>query len=105
MKFPAEFSTKVDLTRVNWEAMKPWIAKRITELLGGLEDEVLIAYVYEQLEGKKVTARGAARGSALPADRSACALVVRRFPLPPAPSPRASAACRSRWTRGSCRSA
>lgn len=55
MKFPPEFSTKVDLTKVNWDTMKPWIAKRITELLGGLEDEVLIAYVIEQLEGKKVS--------------------------------------------------
>ena len=54
MKFPAEFGTKVDLTKVNWDTMKPWIAKRITELLGGLEDEVLIAYVYEQLDNKKV---------------------------------------------------
>ncbi|PSC72111.1 serine arginine repetitive matrix 1 [Micractinium conductrix] len=53
MKFPPEFSTKVDLTAVNWDTMKPWIAKRITELLGGLEDDVLIAYVIEQLEGKK----------------------------------------------------
>ena len=54
LKFPAEFSTKVDLRKVNWEVMKPWIARRVTELLGGLEDEVLIAYVYEQMEGKKV---------------------------------------------------
>lgn len=50
--FPQEFETKVDLTRVNWEAMKPWIARRLTELLGGVEDDVLIGYVYEQLEGK-----------------------------------------------------
>lgn len=56
LKFPPEFSTKVDLTKVNWDTLKPWIAKRITELLGGLEDEVLIAYVYEQLDGKKVGA-------------------------------------------------
>lgn len=54
MKFPPEFATKVDLRRVNWDTMKPWIARRITELLGGLEDEVLIAYVIEQVEGKKV---------------------------------------------------
>ena len=37
------------------------IAKRITELLGGLEDDVLIAYVIEQLEGKKVGSREAGR--------------------------------------------
>lgn len=58
MKFPAEFGTKVDLRKVNWDAMKPWIAKRITELLGGLEDDVLIAYVVEQLEGKTVRGGG-----------------------------------------------
>jgi PWI domain len=53
MTFPAEFSTKVDLSKVQWAAMKPWIAHRLTELLGGLEDDVLIAYVYGQLEDPK----------------------------------------------------
>jgi PWI domain len=33
--------------------MKVWIAQRVTELLG-IEDDVLIAYIYEQLEGHKV---------------------------------------------------
>lgn len=56
MKFPAEYSQKVNATKVNWEVMKPWIAKRVTELLG-IEDEVLIAYIYEQVEGKKVCFR------------------------------------------------
>ena len=51
--FPAEFAVKVDLTSVNWDVMKPWIAKRVTELLG-LEDDVVIGYVNEQLEGNKV---------------------------------------------------
>ena len=53
MKFPKEFDNKLDLRPVNWEAMKGWIAKRVTELLG-IEDEVLIAYIFEQLEGKQV---------------------------------------------------
>ena len=44
---------KVALKAVNWEVMKSWIAKRVTELLG-LEDEVVIGYIYEQLEGKEV---------------------------------------------------
>lgn len=52
MKFPAEFSIKVDLTRVNWDVMKPWIAKRVTELLG-IEDDVLIGYIFEQLENHR----------------------------------------------------
>lgn len=53
MKFPKEYDTKLDLRPVNWEVMKEWIAKRVTELLG-VEDEVLIAYIFEQIEGKPV---------------------------------------------------
>jgi hypothetical protein len=30
------------MRKINLEVLKPWIATRITELLGGLEDEVLI---------------------------------------------------------------
>ena len=33
-----------------------WIAQRVTELLG-VEDDVLIGYVYEHLEGHKARAR------------------------------------------------
>lgn len=54
MKFPKEYETKVDLKKVNWEVMKTWIATRVTELLG-VEDEVLVGYVYEQLEDKEVS--------------------------------------------------
>ena len=53
MKFPKEFDLKLDLRPVNWDSMKGWIANRVTELLG-IEDEVLIAYIFEQLEGKQV---------------------------------------------------
>ena len=34
--------------------MKTWIAKRVTELLG-LEDEVVIGYIYEQFEAGEVS--------------------------------------------------
>ena len=53
LKFPKEYDLKVDLKKVNWEVMKGWVAKRITELLG-LEDEVVIGYVLEQLDNKEV---------------------------------------------------
>lgn len=53
MTFPKEFSQKVDLTRVSWETMKPWIATRVTELMGGVEDDVLIGYIFSQVEDKK----------------------------------------------------
>lgn len=53
MKFAKELlDVKVDLGKVNWTVMRVWVAQRLTELLG-LEDEVLIGYVLEQLEGQK----------------------------------------------------
>jgi hypothetical protein len=55
MKFPPAFSQAVDLSRVNWEAVRPWIAERVTALLGGVEDDVLIGFISEQLEGKEVS--------------------------------------------------
>ena len=67
MKFPAEYSLKVDMTKVNWEVMKTWIAARVTEILG-LEDEVVIGYIFEQLgPDKKV-------GQALTSRFSTCRL-------------------------------
>jgi len=54
MKFPKEYEAPVDLKVIKWEAVKPWIAQRTTELLG-MEDEVLISYIFEQLEGKQVS--------------------------------------------------
>ena len=55
MKFPKEYSLKVDVKKVNWEIMKEWTAQRVSQLLG-FEDEVLIGYIHEQLgEDKKVS--------------------------------------------------
>lgn len=50
MKFPKELGIKVNMKKVNMDVIKPWIAKRVTELLGGLEDEVLIGLIYNELE-------------------------------------------------------
>ena len=52
MKFPKEYSLKIDVTKVNWEIMKEWTAQRVTQLLG-MEDEVLIGYIHEQLGSDK----------------------------------------------------
>lgn len=49
MKFPKEYEQHVDIKKVNLEVMRSWVAKRVTTLLG-VEDEVVIAYVIEQLE-------------------------------------------------------
>jgi serine/arginine repetitive matrix protein 1 len=41
------------MSRVNVDSIKPWIAKRITELLG-IEDDVVVEFVYNQLEESRV---------------------------------------------------
>lgn len=39
------------MNKVNVETLKPWISQRITELLG-IEDDVIVEFVYNQLEDK-----------------------------------------------------
>ena len=53
-EFPLEIRKKVDPSKVQWESIKPWIAKRTTELLGGLEDDILINFIIDMVEDKKV---------------------------------------------------
>ena len=45
---------QVDMTKVKLDTIKPWIANRITELLGGMEDDVVVEYVFNQLDADKV---------------------------------------------------
>ncbi|KAJ8458792.1 hypothetical protein OPV22_031718 [Ensete ventricosum] len=52
-KFAAGLDHPVDMTKVQMDVIKPWIATRVTELLG-FEDEVLINFVYGLLDGKEV---------------------------------------------------
>jgi hypothetical protein len=42
---------QVDMTKVKVDVIRPWIATRVTELLG-FEDEVLINFIYGMLDGK-----------------------------------------------------
>ncbi|GAB1213773.1 hypothetical protein ATERTT37_002926 [Aspergillus terreus] len=51
-KFPPEFSRKVDMTKVNIEVMKKWIAGKISEILGN-EDDVVIELCFNLLEGTR----------------------------------------------------
>ena len=44
-------SHQVDMSRVNLEVIKPWITKRVTEILG-FEDDVVIEFIFNQLEVK-----------------------------------------------------
>lgn len=52
MRFADGLEKKVDMNKVNVETLKPWISQRITELLG-IEDDVLVEFVYNQLEEKR----------------------------------------------------
>ncbi|KAK3986674.1 hypothetical protein QBC44DRAFT_372847 [Cladorrhinum sp. PSN332] len=51
-KFPPEFNQKVDMTKVNLQVMKKWIAGRITEILGN-EDDVVIELAFNLIEGTR----------------------------------------------------
>lgn len=44
-------SPQVDMSKVNLEVIKPWITKRVTEILG-FEDDVVIEFIFNQLEVK-----------------------------------------------------
>lgn len=41
MKFPPEFSTKVDLHKISLDVFRPWIAKKVTGYLG-MEDDIVV---------------------------------------------------------------
>ena len=41
------------MSKVNADSLKPWIASRITELLG-MEDDVVVEFVYNQLETRVI---------------------------------------------------
>ncbi|XP_020108108.1 serine/arginine repetitive matrix protein 1 isoform X2 [Ananas comosus] len=52
-KFAPELEHLVDMTKVKMDVIRPWIATRVTELLG-FEDEVLINFIYGLLDGKEI---------------------------------------------------
>ncbi|KAI0628547.1 PWI domain-containing protein [Trametes polyzona] len=49
MKFPPEFDKKVDMRKVNLSVIRPWIVKKVVELVG-FEDEVVVEYAMGLLE-------------------------------------------------------
>jgi serine/arginine repetitive matrix protein 1 len=50
MKFAPILNSKVDISKVNMLVMKKWITEKVTELLGGFEDEILIDMVINTLQ-------------------------------------------------------
>ncbi|CAO3666615.1 hypothetical protein G6F70_003266 [Rhizopus microsporus] len=53
MSFPPEFDKKVDMKKVNLDVIRPWIANKVTELLG-FEDEVVADYAASLLEEENI---------------------------------------------------
>uniref|UniRef100_A0A8C6X934 PWI domain-containing protein n=1 Tax=Naja naja TaxID=35670 RepID=A0A8C6X934_NAJNA len=53
LKFAECLEKKVDMSKVNLEVIKPWITKRVTEILG-FEDDVVIEFIFNQLEVKVI---------------------------------------------------
>eukprot|EP00474_Spongospora_subterranea_P009323 CRZ09781.1 hypothetical protein [Spongospora subterranea] len=49
LKCPSNFNTKVDMSKVALETIKPWISQRITDLLG-IEDDVVVNLCFNMLE-------------------------------------------------------
>ncbi len=84
VKFPKELDTKVDVRALRakaagWAVIKEWIAKRVTQLLGGLEEEVLIGFIFNQLETDSVRRLlHTCNGGRVPDVRLAAAPVVTR---------------------------
>lgn len=57
MKFEdVVLSTKVDLSRVKLDVIKPWITKRVAAMLG-MEDDVIVEFIFNQLEDEKVRSK------------------------------------------------
>lgn len=57
MKFNPVLDKKVDMRKVNLGVMRPWVTKRVVELVG-FEDEVVVEYAMELLEDKSNPVRG-----------------------------------------------
>ncbi|KAJ1029372.1 hypothetical protein NDA13_002623 [Ustilago tritici] len=52
LTFPPHFNIKVDMRKVELSVIKPWIARRVTELLG-FEDDVVLEYASGMLEEER----------------------------------------------------
>ncbi|CAN7938755.1 unnamed protein product [Ixodes hexagonus] len=52
LKFHDVLTKRVDMNKVNLDTIKPWITRKITDFLG-MEDEVVVEFVFNQLEAEK----------------------------------------------------
>ena len=40
------------MSRVKLDVLKPWIGQRVANFLNGIEDDVIVEFVFNQLEDK-----------------------------------------------------
>jgi len=59
MKFEEVLAKKIDMTKVKVDVLKPWITKRTTEMLK-IEDDVVVEFIFNQLEEKSFNNRSSA---------------------------------------------
>ena len=53
MKFEDNLSKKIDMSKVKIDVLKPWITKRVYEMLK-MVDDVVVEFIFNQLEDEKV---------------------------------------------------
>ena len=51
MKFEDILAVKVDMSKVKVDVLKPWITKRVYEILK-MEDDVVVEFIFNHLEEK-----------------------------------------------------
>lgn len=51
-KYPPSFDLAVDMKKIQFDVIKKWLTKRVTELNSGQEDETLVGYIVAMLEEK-----------------------------------------------------
>lgn len=51
---PLLFVFQVEMDKVNLDVIKPWITKRLIEVLG-FEDDVVLQFIFNMLESEKVS--------------------------------------------------
>jgi len=52
LQFPASFGRKVDMTRVNTDVIKQWVARKLAAL--GVEDDITVGYIFNVLQERDV---------------------------------------------------
>ena len=54
LNFPRIFKKKVNLKKLNLDLFRTWINKKILEYFDGEEDEILLNYIFSQLEQQQI---------------------------------------------------